>query len=220
MQGAEQRREDVGVELYGFQQHLGRLHSRLEATQKSTTRTTDTRKAADQQIAELREKSDAETQLTNKHRSEVGWEEAVSCPKVDVTCVVIPSSWCAQMEAFREDLDTLSNMHKQVEAHSRQQKSELAVTKRCAPFCGIWDNFLYMFVQGACQCLEVQCATCRITYATDEALQQLEKDKAEQDILLASLHQRIQTQKDAVQLYREQSAVQEKETQEVWGPTV
>ena len=70
-QGAEQRREDVGVELYGYQQHLGRLHTRLGAAQKSTTEITDTRKAADQQIAQLRKESDAETQLTNKHRSEV-----------------------------------------------------------------------------------------------------------------------------------------------------
>ncbi len=44
----------------------------------------------------------------------------------------MPLSWCAQMDAFRGELDTLSNMHKQVEAHSLQQKSELAVTKRCA----------------------------------------------------------------------------------------
>ena len=115
------------------------------------------------------------------------------------------------MEVFREELDTLSNMHKQVEAHSQQQKSELAVTKRCVSIMQIG----VLAPQGPAHCCIVPRSSCRITYATDEALQQLEKDKAEQDALMASLHQRIQTQKDAVQLYREQSAVQEKEMQEV-----
>ncbi len=72
LQAAEQRREDVGVELYGYQQHLGRLHTRLGAAQKSTAEIGSARKAADQHIAQLRKESDAENQLTNKHRSEVG----------------------------------------------------------------------------------------------------------------------------------------------------
>ena len=150
----------MGVELYGYQQHLGRLHARLAATQKSSTEVTDIRKTADQQILHLRKESAAETEITNKHRVEVWDTEAVSTGPEKLWFCGNAHPWCAQMEAFREALDDMSNMHKQVEAHSQQQKNELAVTKRCGIFCA---NQIFMFNQRCIRCwFHVSHGSCKV----------------------------------------------------------
>ncbi len=72
LQSAKQRREDIGVDLYGFQQHLDRLHTRLAAARQSAQEVAGIRAAADEQIASLHNAADASAHLTAKQRSEVG----------------------------------------------------------------------------------------------------------------------------------------------------
>lgn len=133
LQAAKERRENIGVDLYGFQQQLERLHTRLAAAQKSAQELASTRAAAEEQVASLHKAVDADTQVTSNERAQVGH---ASCHAL-IQAFLLPGvpTWThhdMQMEAFRDEVDAVANALKQAEAYSLSQKSEIAITKRCS----------------------------------------------------------------------------------------
>lgn len=104
MQDAKQRREDVGVELYGFQQHLAKLQTSLEQASDEHGAAAAARARADSTLAAL--------------RSQVAEEEAAA------------DASKAQVEAVQKELDRLAAALRAVQAHNDAVASEVAVAKR------------------------------------------------------------------------------------------
>lgn len=102
---AEKRnREDLGVELYGAQQHLARLQLNLEA--------------AHNKALELQEMRDSEEAKASKARSEhAGLKSAL----VERTTLVARNQ--AELDAINETL-------RQVERYNEEMEKEIAITKR------------------------------------------------------------------------------------------
>lgn len=68
LQAAKQRREDVGVELYGFQQNLAKLQLQLEQTQQNYESISSIRVQAEQELHALRKELELH-QGANKQES-------------------------------------------------------------------------------------------------------------------------------------------------------
>jgi hypothetical protein len=71
-QAAKQRREDVGVELYGFQQNLAKLQLQLEQTQQSYEAIGDIRARAEQELGALRKQLEEQQGLNKQEAAKVG----------------------------------------------------------------------------------------------------------------------------------------------------
>ncbi|KAI3426120.1 hypothetical protein D9Q98_008499 [Chlorella vulgaris] len=104
LKDAKQRREDVGVELYGFQQHLAKLQTSLEQASDEHGAAAAARARADSTLAAL--------------RSQVAEEEAAA------------DASKAQVEAVQKELDRLAAALRAVQAHNDAVASEVAVAKR------------------------------------------------------------------------------------------
>ncbi|GAB4817322.1 hypothetical protein N2152v2_004368 [Parachlorella kessleri] len=99
-------REQVGVELYGFQQHLAKLQLSLERSSERCAEVTAQREAADSDLRALRQR--------------VAEEEALS------------ASEQAKVDQLQQELERLGETLRQVEKYNEQVASELALTKHTA----------------------------------------------------------------------------------------
>ncbi len=106
LQDAKQRREDVGVELYGFQQQLAKLQLALERAGDAHTAAAAQRAEADGQLAAL--------------RAEVAAAEAAAVAEE------------ARAEELQSQLDGLAATLLAVQRHNEAAAGELAVAKRQA----------------------------------------------------------------------------------------
>lgn len=104
LQDAKQRREDVGVELYGFQQHLAKLQLSLEA-------------AGDQHGTAAAARAEADA-LRDALRAQVAEEEATAAARK------------AQVGALQRELDRLAASLRAIQAHNDAVASEVAAAKR------------------------------------------------------------------------------------------
>ncbi|KAK9829105.1 hypothetical protein WJX72_003917 [[Myrmecia] bisecta] len=100
----KRKREDVGVELYGFQQQLAQLQMGLEKARENHDLINKIRLQAEEQVAQLKRAAAEEEDMTQQERVKV--------------------------EKFQADLDKLAVTLKQVEAYNEQMKNEIAVTRR------------------------------------------------------------------------------------------
>lgn len=106
LQDAKQRREDVGVELYGFQQQLAKLQLALERAGDAHTAAAAQRAAADGQLTAL--------------QAEVAATEAAAAAEE------------ARAEELQEQLDGLAATLLAVQRHNEAAAGELAMAKRQA----------------------------------------------------------------------------------------
>ncbi|KAF8063043.1 CCDC40 [Scenedesmus sp. PABB004] len=101
---AKRQREEVGVELYGYQQSLAKLQMGLERAQDGFAALAATR--AEQELAQLRERMDGAA-ATNKAEAQ-------------------------RAEAVQRELDRLGATLQAVEAYNAGVAGEIAVTRRAA----------------------------------------------------------------------------------------
>jgi hypothetical protein len=71
VQDAKQRREDLGVEMYGFQQQLAWVQKSLKEAQKATLELAGTRLSAEQHVSQLHTAVGEESRLLQKERDTV-----------------------------------------------------------------------------------------------------------------------------------------------------
>lgn len=71
MQDAKQRREDLGVEMYGFQQQLAWVQKSLQQAQKSTGELAGSRRLAEKHVSHLHTSLGKESSLLQKERDAV-----------------------------------------------------------------------------------------------------------------------------------------------------
>lgn len=104
MQDARQRREDVGVELYGFQQHLAKLQLALERAGEAHAEASRSRFEADGTLGAL--------------RSDVAAAEAAAAEEE------------ARAESLQAELDGLAATLRATQRHNEEAAAELAAAKR------------------------------------------------------------------------------------------
>jgi chromosome segregation ATPase len=105
-QVAKAAREQVGVELYGFQQHLAKLQLTLERSSERCVEVGQKREEADAQLRQLRRQVAEEEALTTEQQ--------------------------ARVDKLQQELDRLAETLRQIERYNEQMASEIAVTKRAA----------------------------------------------------------------------------------------
>ena len=71
MQDAKQRREDIGVEMYGFQQQLAWVQKSLQQAQKSTVELAGSRQLAEKHASHLHTALGKESSLLQDERDAV-----------------------------------------------------------------------------------------------------------------------------------------------------
>eukprot|EP00879_Flechtneria_rotunda_P033179 GHRR01036724.1.p1 GENE.GHRR01036724.1~~GHRR01036724.1.p1 ORF type:complete len:546 (+),score=242.57 GHRR01036724.1:177-1814(+) len=103
---AKKQREEVGVELYGFQQSLAKLQTNLEKAQDNYHSLSSMRVQAEQELSQLRHKL-TQQQTTTKQEAQ-------------------------RAEAVQRELDKLGSTLRQIEAYNESMKGEIAVTRRAA----------------------------------------------------------------------------------------
>eukprot|EP00798_Chlamydomonas_sp_ICE-L_P001679 gene1679-33074_t len=106
LQAAKQRRENIGVELYGFQQSLAKLQLQLETTHQNYQAISNIRAQAEEELVTLRANLNEKEGVTKEDR--------------------------AKVEKHQMELDRLAATLKQVEAYNEEMKSEIAATRRAA----------------------------------------------------------------------------------------
>lgn len=152
---AKSKRENVGVELYGFQQGLAKLQMQLETTHQNYQAINSLRLQAEAQLAEMRSRVDEDSTTTKIERSRV--------------------------EKHQLELDRLGATLKQVETYNEQMKGEVAVTRRAA-------------------------------YAAEGAVQQLERQKLEQDLRINGMQESVKSLQQQLILHTAQHEAQKRET--------
>lgn len=155
LQVAKQRRENIGVELYGFQQTLAKLQLQLESTHQNYQVISNVRAQAEDQLGSLRKMMTESETDTKGERTRV--------------------------EKHQLELDRLGATLKQVEAYNEAMKGEIAVTRRAA-------------------------------YAAEGAVQQLEKEKLEQDLRIDTMQEGMKSMQQQLQLHTAQLEAQKRET--------
>ncbi|CAG9461572.1 unnamed protein product [Pedinophyceae sp. YPF-701] len=103
---ARKEREEIGVELYGAQQHLAGLQVSLEQAHEKFEGIADQRQQTEQDVVRLREAAEVASKRTAAERRRV--------------------------DAFQGELDKLAETLKQIEMYNEQVRGEIAVTKRAA----------------------------------------------------------------------------------------
>ena len=73
MQKADQKREDVGVELYGYQQQLAKLQLGFEKAQEQCLVISKVRRKLEEQLEQLKRAASSETDFTQKERQKARW---------------------------------------------------------------------------------------------------------------------------------------------------
>lgn len=101
---AKNRRESIGVELYGVQQQLARLQMTLEKTHDNYNMINRIREQAQEDLRALRTLQEDTSKATIEERRKI--------------------------EKFQMELDKLNSTLKQIEAYNEQMKNEIAVTRR------------------------------------------------------------------------------------------
>ncbi|KAK3238744.1 hypothetical protein CYMTET_51272 [Cymbomonas tetramitiformis] len=101
---AKNRRESIGVELYGVQQQLARLQMTLEKTHDNYNMINRIREQAQEDLRALRALQEDTSKATIEERRKT--------------------------EKFQMELDKLNSTLKQIEAYNEQMKNEIAVTRR------------------------------------------------------------------------------------------
>lgn len=105
-QDAKAAREQVGVELYGFQQHLAKLQAGLERSSERFAAAAAARADADARLRELRQQVAEEESLTAAQQERV--------------------------DDLQRELDRLAETLRQIGRHNEALAGEVAVTKRVA----------------------------------------------------------------------------------------
>lgn len=103
---AKQKREDVGVDLYGFQQNLAKLQLMLEKSQDRRQAMAESRRKVEEEVVDIKRKLMAEEEGTKQER--------------------------VQVDAHQQELDKLGATLRQIERYNEEMKSEIEVTKRAA----------------------------------------------------------------------------------------
>jgi chromosome segregation ATPase len=98
------KREDIGVELYGVQQQLAKLQMQLENTHNNFNMLEELRNKEEQYLGEYQQKFAVQKQDTSELKS--------------------------QLYKNQSELDALSATLRQVELYNEEMKSEIAVTRR------------------------------------------------------------------------------------------
>jgi chromosome segregation ATPase len=106
LQSSKRARETIGVELYAAQQTLSRLQTKLDQTNDALERTALERERAEDELRELQEWFETRAGEADEQRSAV--------------------------DRYQQELDALNATLKHVEAHDREIKSEIAVTRTAA----------------------------------------------------------------------------------------
>ena len=102
----QQKREQIGVELYGLQQQLAKQQMFLERTHEKHTSTQAARSEAEQSLVS------AKQVFTNKKTEHAAMQ--------------------ARVTKSQKELDAMLVMLRQVDEYSEKMQSEIAVTKRIA----------------------------------------------------------------------------------------
>jgi len=152
---AKTKRENIGVELYGFQQSLAKLQMQLEQTHQNFQVINKIRAQAEDELASLRKNLQESDTDTKGER--------------------------ARVEKHQMELDRLAATLKQIEDYNEQMKSEIAVTRRAA-------------------------------YAAEGAVQQLEKQKLDQDLRIDTMQENLKGLQQQMQLHTAQLEAQKRET--------
>ena len=71
LQDAKQERENLGVEMYGFQQHLTRVQKELQKAKQSTVELSLTRHSTEEHVSCLHKQADEESSLLQNERDKV-----------------------------------------------------------------------------------------------------------------------------------------------------
>lgn len=103
---AKKKREQIGVELYGYQQGLAKLQIQLESTHQSFQDISRMRAQTEDQLAQLKAHLEADSNDGKRER--------------------------VRVEKHQMELDRLGATLKQIEAYNEEMKSEIAVTRRAA----------------------------------------------------------------------------------------
>ncbi|KAK9821181.1 hypothetical protein WJX74_006086 [Apatococcus lobatus] len=104
LQKTDQKREDVGVELYGYQQQLAKLQLGFEKAQDQCVVISKVRRTLEEQLNQLKKAATSEIDFTQKERQKV--------------------------DDFQSETDKLAASLKNIEKYNEEMKGEIAVTKR------------------------------------------------------------------------------------------
>ena len=74
LQKADQKREDVGVELYGYQQQLAKLQLGFEKAQDQCVVISKVRRTLEEQLSQLKKAATSEIDFTQKERQKARWQ--------------------------------------------------------------------------------------------------------------------------------------------------
>lgn len=74
MQKVDQKREDVGVELYGYQQQLAKLQLGFEKAQDQCLVISKVRRTLEEQLDQLKKAATSELDFTQKERQKARWQ--------------------------------------------------------------------------------------------------------------------------------------------------
>eukprot|EP00775_Hariotina_reticulata_P007189 gene7189-7403_t len=103
---AKKQREEVGVELYGYQQNLAKLQMSLESAQDKYQQLNTARQQAEQQLGQLKGSLQEQQALTKQDNQ--------------------------RAEIVQRELDKLGTTLRQIEAYNESMKGDIAVTRRAA----------------------------------------------------------------------------------------
>ncbi len=73
LQKADQKREDVGVELYGYQQQLAKLQLGFEKAQDQCLVISRVRRTLEEQLDQLKKSATSESSTAQKERQKARW---------------------------------------------------------------------------------------------------------------------------------------------------
>ena len=74
LQKVDQKREDVGVELYGYQQQLAKLQLGFEKAQDQCLVISKVRRTLEEQLDQLKKAATSELDFTQKERQKARWQ--------------------------------------------------------------------------------------------------------------------------------------------------
>lgn len=158
---AKQRKEDLGVNLFNFQQQLATLQMELEKSHETHTKVAAQKDAVAERVQELNTQHDEEVNIrqgerlrTDKLQEEL--DRCASCSEL-FDGMRTPFHSAATAESCRQ----AATLH-QIEAYHTSMKQEIAVTRRA-------------------------------TYKAEESIQNLEKEKGQQDSLIDKLQETLKS---------------------------
>lgn len=125
--------------MYGFQQHLTQVQKELLKAQQSTVELSSIRHSTEEHVSCLHKQVDEETSLAHKERDKVRiallhhqlfriGRQGNQCNSYLIKTML--TSEPLQMEAFRDELNTISNIVNRLKALSQEQRSEIGVAQR------------------------------------------------------------------------------------------